>query len=107
MPTMGFFLFLLANGTLFIRPREAWGVQLENVIILTDRDIDRVTGAKKVGDRLQGTGLFGDPNDMCVMLASLVPLVLYFLTDKKAALKLLGVASAIVFAYAIVLTRSR
>jgi putative inorganic carbon (HCO3(-)) transporter len=83
-------------------------IHLENVKTLTDGEMDRQTGEIRRFQRLMGTGIFQDPNDMCVVLSALLPLALFFLTDKKAAaLRLFWLATALVFAYAIVLTRSR
>ncbi len=55
-----------------------------------------------------GTGLFQDPNEMCVMLAAMLPLAAFFLTSRQGvALKPLWLAAFAVFVYGIVLTRSR
>ncbi len=58
--------------------------------------------------RLQGTGIFQDPNDLCMMLAATVPLALYLLlTDRSFLRKGLWIGCLLVFGYAIYLTRSR
>jgi O-antigen ligase len=58
--------------------------------------------------RLQGTGIFQDPNELCVMLASLVPACLYFLiTDRNVFLRALVVPLMPLFLYAVYLTQSR
>jgi hypothetical protein len=58
--------------------------------------------------RLQGTGIFQDPNDLCMMLASMVPLALYLLIhDKNSLRRVLWLGSFLIYGYAIFLTRSR
>jgi hypothetical protein len=59
-------------------------------------------------DRLQLSGIFKDPNDLCVWLATLVPLALYLLVQERDIFRrALGVGVLLLFAYAIYLTRSR
>jgi hypothetical protein len=58
--------------------------------------------------RLQLSGLFKDPNDLCVWLAALVPLALYHLVQERdIGRRALGLAMLLLFGYAIYLTRSR
>ena len=58
--------------------------------------------------RLQGTGIFKDPNELCVMLAALLPACLYFLlTDRNVFLRALCLPLVPLFAYAVFLTQSR
>jgi O-antigen ligase len=83
-------------------------IHLQNLKTVASDEIDRVTGITRSVPRLMGTGIFQDPNDMCVVLSALFPLALYFFSDKKAAaLKLVWLAVLLVYAYAIFLTRSR
>jgi O-antigen ligase len=83
-------------------------IHLDNLKTVSSGVTDTMTGETRAVKRLMGTGIFQDPNDMCVMLATLLPLALYYLTDRKAApLKLLWLAIIGVFLTAIVLTRSR
>jgi putative inorganic carbon (hco3(-)) transporter len=59
-------------------------------------------------DRLQLSGIFKDPNDLCVWLAALVPLALYQLVEERDVFRrVLGVGVLLLFGYAIYLTRSR
>jgi putative inorganic carbon (hco3(-)) transporter len=82
-------------------------IQLANLKTVTSGEIDIFTGEDRAVRRLMGTGIFQDPNDMCVVLSTLLPLALYFLTDRKTAvLKVVWLAAAAVFVTAIVLTRS-
>ena len=58
--------------------------------------------------RLQGTGIFQDPNELCVLLSALLPLGLYFiLTDRNLFLRIACVPMVPIFAYAVYLTQSR
>jgi O-antigen ligase len=83
-------------------------IQLANLKTVTSGEIDVLTGENSAVRRLMGTGIFQDPNDMCVMLATLLPLALYYLADTRASvLKPVWLATVLVFATAIVLTRSR
>jgi O-antigen ligase len=75
---------------------------------LLDIDLNRETGEQIVYTRLQASGIFQDPNELCVMLAAAVPLVLYRLTDPAASvLRLLWVGPLGLFLYAIYKTYSR
>ncbi len=83
-------------------------IQLANVKKADIPKPDPVTGELPPPERLVGAGLFQDPNEMCVTLASLLPLALYFLTARKTAVgNLLGLVTTVLFAIGIVLTRSR
>lgn len=83
-------------------------IRLETIKTVADTEIDRTTGELRSIQRLMGTGIFQDPNEMCVVLAAMFPVALYFLTDRKLALLMpLWLTSAGVFAYAMVLTKSR
>jgi O-antigen ligase len=59
-------------------------------------------------DRLQFTGIFNDPNEVCVWLATLLPLVLGgLLRDRDVLRRGLWLGLLILFGYGIFLTRSR
>lgn len=83
-------------------------IELQNVKVLKDtytRDPFEQTGTT---ERLQGTGVFQDPNEMGVILACLTPLCLFALTAKRGMLlKPLWLAGLVLFAYAIHKTQSR
>ncbi len=58
--------------------------------------------------RLQGTGIFHDPNELCVLLSAMIPLCLYFLiTGSNLVLRGLCVGLMPLFSYAVMLTGSR
>lgn len=73
------------------------------------KDSVRVEGGQDVAIyRLQGSGLFQDPNDLCVLLVVSLMLGLYWLTDKRSGLlRLLMVAPLLLFLYALSKTQSR
>lgn len=88
-------------------------LQYHGAIQLNTIDALKDTVAGQYGDtitirRLQGTGIFQDPNELCVLLSALVPLCLYFmLSDPNPFMKLLGLALLPLFGYAVYLTQSR
>ncbi len=82
-------------------------IQLNTIVALKDG----TTGA--YGEfvairRLQATGIFQDPNELCVLLAALLPIALYFLLSQSSLL-LRGLSLAMIplFLYAVSLTHSR
>jgi len=75
---------------------------------LLDTDIDRGTGLEVRIRRLQGSGFFQDPNELCMILAALIPLGLYGASDRRAGLlRLFWLGELLLIAYAIALTQSR
>ncbi|MBI3410341.1 MAG: O-antigen ligase family protein [Planctomycetes bacterium] len=83
-------------------------IELQTLKTLTDSQVDRATGEVLYFNRLQGSGIFQDPNDMCMMLAAAAPLCLFLLFEKQnPALRLLWGVELALFIYAIALTRSR
>jgi hypothetical protein len=58
--------------------------------------------------RLQFSGIFQDPNELCVWLAALLPLCLYVVVHDTNVLKrVVALAAALLFLYGIYLTKSR
>lgn len=83
-------------------------IHLQSLKPLDDSEVDALSGDLITFQRLMGTGIFQDPNEMCMMLAALLPLCLHALTDSRAGLlKALWLAELLLFGYAIYLTRSR
>jgi hypothetical protein len=59
-------------------------------------------------NRMCGTGIFNDPNDLALVLITAIPLCLYWLTDpKRKAARPLWIAVLMVLGYALALTYSR
>jgi O-antigen ligase len=91
-------------------------LQFHNVIELpptfkariADSDVDRATNEEVEFDRMQGSGIFQDPNDLCLMLAACVPICLFALTDGRLGpLRAIWMGPLGLFLYAIALTHSR
>jgi hypothetical protein len=75
---------------------------------IQDTDVDHSTNEETEFDRMQGSGIFQDPNDLCLMLAACVPLCLLALTDGRfGPLRAVWLAPLGLFLYAISLTHSR
>lgn len=68
--------------------------------------VDPTTGQTMQIERLQGAGIFQDPNDLCIVIASLVPIVLFRMSDGGLA-RLVWLGPLGVFGYTIYLTYSR
>jgi O-antigen ligase len=82
-------------------------IQLDTIQTLKDSS-QGLYGDTITIQRLQGTGVFQDPNELCVMLAAMVPLSLYFLLTNGNVFLRVGCAALLpLFAYAVFLTGSR
>jgi O-antigen ligase len=58
--------------------------------------------------RLQGSGIFQDPNDLCILLVVSLLLALYWLRDRRSGfLRLAMIGPLLLFAYALSKTQSR
>jgi hypothetical protein len=58
--------------------------------------------------RLRGTGIFQDPNDICLALAIAIPLTLFWLTDPRlGAARVLWIGPLLLFCWALYHTHSR
>lgn len=83
-------------------------VELQALKPVKDSDRDRVTGELTDYMRLQGTGIFHDPNEFCLMMAIAVPLALFQLTKPGGGVeRLLWLGPLGLFTFAIALTHSR
>jgi putative inorganic carbon (hco3(-)) transporter len=82
-------------------------IQLHTIQALDDTMAGQY-GTTVVIKRLQGTGIFQDPNELCVMLSALVPLALYFVISSSNMLLRIFCASLVpLFGFAVFLTGSR
>jgi O-antigen ligase len=69
---------------------------------------DPETGQVVAVQRMCGTGLFNDPNDLGLLLVTGIPIALFWLTRRELGLlRLLWLAPLALFVYALVLTHSR
>jgi O-antigen ligase len=83
-------------------------IQVESLSVLEDTVTDPETGERMTFPRLRSTGIYNDPNDLCLILVTGVLLCLYHLGDRRSsALAPLWLGLFGLFGYAIVLTVSR
>lgn len=71
----------------------------------TERSI--VTGEVYSVRQLYGTGIFSDPNDLCLILTMGIGLSLYKMGNRRSALRRLWVQPLVAFGYTLALTHSR
>jgi putative inorganic carbon (hco3(-)) transporter len=83
-------------------------IHLPTLRPLRDVDFDVTTGQQVYIYRLQGSGVFQDPNELCLILAALVPLCLYQLTNRRLGVaRVFALAPLALFLFAIGITKSR
>jgi hypothetical protein len=83
-------------------------ITLANLKALKDHVIDPATGRDVVLRRLQSTGIFNDPNDLCLVLVVGVFLSLYWLGERRLGpARLLWLGPVGLFGYALALTYSK
>lgn len=82
-------------------------IELPSFTKLLEMERDRRTGELQALYRLQGSGLFHDPNEIGAILAALIPLCLFALTDRRALFKPLWLGELMLCGFALYLTRSR
>jgi hypothetical protein len=83
-------------------------IQFPTLKTLQAIEKDQASGRDIVVRRLQATGPFHDPNDLCVLLVIGILLSLYWLTDRCLGLaRFVWLASLGLFFYALALTQSR
>jgi putative inorganic carbon (hco3(-)) transporter len=75
---------------------------------LTREEVDARTGEVYQIRQLQGTGLFGDPNDLCLLLVTGMGLSLSMMAGRRAGMtRFLWLAPPALFGYVVTLTYSR
>ncbi len=75
---------------------------------LSETWADPDTGEEIVALRMRSTGIFNDPNDLCLLLVTSIVLSLYHLTNPaQRLLALLWLAPLALFGYGLMLTQSR
>ena len=83
-------------------------IEVGNVSKVVENVVDPNTGELRPVDRVRGSGIFRDPNDLCVMLAAMMPLALFLLTDPKSLVsKIFWAVEIGLFAYVVYRTQSR
>lgn len=84
------------------------GSEQTNQAFVEERIQDQHTGDVTIINRLRGTGIFQDPNDLCLVLVVGILLSLYWLsTPRTGELRIAWLGPLILFAYALYLTQSR
>jgi hypothetical protein len=69
---------------------------------------DRETGAQIAVQRMCGTGIFNDPNDLATVLVCALPLCLYWFTDpSRRPYRPLWMGAMLLCGYALLMTQSR
>src|SRR5215472_6639194 len=75
---------------------------------VVDKVRDPETGDLVDVQRMCGTGIFNDPNDLALVLITAIPLCGYWLTDpNRKALRPVWIALILLLGYALMLTHSR
>lgn len=83
-------------------------LSLPNLNPTKEGALNKVTGQGDLIYRLQGSGLFQDPNDLCTLLVGVLLLSLYWLTDVRSGLLRFAMLGPLaLFAYALLRTQSR
>lgn len=83
-------------------------IELPTVKQAIDKEKDTGTGTLLTVRRLQGTGIFSDPNELCVLVVVAIFLCLYWMTDRSLGLLgMLWILPLGLFGYALTLTSSR
>lgn len=86
-------------------------LHLESFAVLESSDSDEIdpeTGQTIVTHRLQGTGLFHDPNQLCTILNVAIPIAIYGMSDRRTGSKRwLWLGPLFLFVLALQLTKSR
>jgi hypothetical protein len=79
-----------------------------NGTFVVDKTLDTHTGELVDVQRMCGTGIFNDPNDLALVLVAAIPMCLYWLTDPtKKAMRPLWFVLLLFLGYALMLTHSR
>jgi O-antigen ligase len=83
-------------------------IEVVNLSAVKEAQQDVVNNRLEVIQRLRGTGVFNDPNDLCLVLVVGVVISLYGLADRRLGLaRLFWLAALGLFLYALSLTGSR
>jgi O-antigen ligase len=82
-------------------------MSISGMKVVERTDIDSATGEAYSVLQLYGTGIFSDPNDLCLILTMGVGLSFYMLGDDRSVARWLWVVPMVVFAYTLFLTKSR
>ena len=83
-------------------------ITLPSMETLTREEVDQSTGEVYNVLQLQGTGIFSDPNDLCLILVTGMVICLHGMSDRRLGLfRAAWAAPLILFGYTLALTSSR
>lgn len=83
-------------------------LQIPGLETIQQKDYDKETGEMFIVPRLVSTGIFNDPNDLCLLLVSAMAICIYGLGERRfGLLRGLWLAPLGLFGYALSLTQSR
>jgi O-antigen ligase len=83
-------------------------IQLANLSALKDTFRDPATGQVMAVQRLRGSGVFQDPNDLCLVLVVGIGLACYWLGERRSGpARFLWLGPLLLLVYALTLTHSR
>jgi putative inorganic carbon (HCO3(-)) transporter len=100
----GFISILAVIGVL---QYHGW-IEMASLTTLEERRLDPESGEFILIPRLRATGIFNDPNDLCLVLGMGILISLYFLGDKRqGSIRLIWLTPLALFGYTLILTKSR
>jgi hypothetical protein len=82
-------------------------INIEGVKLCLERQFNTETGEESYLQRLVSTGIFNDPNDLCLILGLGILSCLYLATTEVGIMRVLWLIPIPLFAYAIIETHSR
>lgn len=83
-------------------------IDLPSLKTLEERAWNAETGEFDIIPRMVSTGIFNDPNDLCLVLGLGIQISLYFMGDKRRRpLRFAWLAPIALFGYSLILTQSR
>lgn len=83
-------------------------IHMASITTLEEKRLDPETGEFVVVPRLRSTGIFNDPNDVCLVLGLGILICLFFAGDKqRGPTRFAWLAPVILFGYTLIRTQSR
>src|SRR5262249_2193663 len=79
-------------------------IEIEALKVIEQRDIDPNTGELTILPRMRSTGIFNDPNDLCLILVMAIALCVHNFAEHRSGLaRVAWLALLATFAYALLL----
>ena len=105
---LGWLVVLILGVTTLALLQHHGAIAIEALRPVEQFDLDRDSGELTVITRLRGSGIFNDPNDLCLILGVGIVCALYqAIRAESGILRLAWLAPVAVFLYALALTYSR